>query len=82
MGVYDGRSNADLQARLTALLAAYDQLASGVQVAQASYSQSDGARSVAYRQTDLVRLQADILVIQKKLGIIHRARRQVRFVYR
>jgi len=81
MGVYDGRSNADLQARLTALLAAYDQLASGQQVGQASYSQSDGAKSVTYRATDLVRLQADILLLQQKLGIIRRARRQIRFVY-
>jgi hypothetical protein len=60
MGVYDGRSNAELQARLTALLAAYDLLVSGAQVAQASYSQSDGAKSATYRPTDLWRLQMDI----------------------
>ncbi len=77
MGVYDGRSNAELQARLTALLAAYDQLAAGGQVAQASYSQSDGAKSVTYRATDLVRLMADIELLQQKLGIIHRARRRM-----
>lgn len=82
MGVYDGRSRSDLQARLTALLNAYDQLVAGGQVAQASYSQSDGAKSVTYRATDLVRLQADIETIQQKLGIIRRARRQIRFVYR
>jgi hypothetical protein len=77
MGVYDGRSNADLQARLTALLAAYDQLVSGAQIAQASYSQGDGAKSVTYRETDLVRLQMDISLLQQKLGIIHRARRRL-----
>jgi hypothetical protein len=80
MGVYDGRSQSDLQARLAALTAAYDLLASGQQVAQASYSQSDGARSVTYRSTDLVRLQADIALIQHKLGG-RRARRQIRLVY-
>lgn len=36
MGVYDGRSRADLQARLSALQTVYDQLASGQQVASAS----------------------------------------------
>jgi hypothetical protein len=77
MGVYDGRSNADLQARLTALLAAYDQLVSGSQIVQASYSQGDGAKSVTYREADLVRLQMDISLLQQKLGIIHRARRRL-----
>ncbi|MDN7871277.1 gpW family head-tail joining protein [Burkholderia multivorans] len=82
MGVYDGRSRADLQARLSALQTVYDQLASGQQVASASYSQSDGARAVTYRATDLVRLQNDILLLQKKLGIICRARGQIRVIYR
>lgn len=81
MGVYDGRSQADLQARLTALLATYDQLAAGAQIAQASYSQGDGAKSVTYRETDLVRLQADISLLQQKLGIICRARRSPRFYF-
>lgn len=82
MGVYDGRSNAELQARLTALLDAYDQLTAGQMVATGTYGQGDGTKSVTFRQTDLVRLQADILLLQQKLGIIHRARRQIRFVYR
>lgn len=77
MGVYDGRSNADLQARLTALLSAYDQLVSGNQVAQANYAQGDGAKSVTFRPADLVRLQMDISLLQQKLGIIHRARRRM-----
>ncbi len=46
MGAYDGRSRADLQAQLTALLKAYDQLAAGQLVASANYSQSDGSRSL------------------------------------
>lgn len=82
MGAYDGRSRADLQAQLTALLSAYDQLVSGQQIAQASYSQSDGAKSVTYRAVDLGTLDGLISVLQQKLGIIRRARRQIRFVYR
>ena len=82
MGAYDGRSRADLQAQLTALLLAYDQLMSGQQVAQASYSQSDGAKSATYRATDLGLLDGAISIIQQKLGIVRRARRQIRFVYR
>jgi len=82
MGAYDGRSQADLQAQLTALLAAYDQLVAGQQIATASYSQSDGAKSVTYRATDLGILDGVISLLQKKLGIVCRARRQIRFVYR
>jgi len=78
MGVYDGRSTADLRARLTALLAAYDALVAGAQVAQASYSQGDGAKSVAYRPADIDRLNMDIMALQRKLGIIGRGRRGIR----
>ena len=81
MGVYDGRSNADLQARLSALLAAYDALVSGQQVAQATYAQGDGTKSVTFREADLVRLQADISLLQQRLGIIHRARRRIGIYY-
>ncbi|MBU9550398.1 gpW family protein [Burkholderia multivorans] len=82
MGAYDGRSRADLQAQLTALLMAYDQLAEGQSVASASYSQSDGSRSVTFRQTDLGLLDGLISKLQEQLGIVRRARRQIRFVYR
>ncbi|HDR9093366.1 gpW family head-tail joining protein [Burkholderia vietnamiensis] len=82
MGAYDGRSRADLQAQLTALLKAYDQLAAGQMVASANYSQSDGSRSVTFRQTDLGTLDGLISKLQEQLGIVRRARRQIRFVYR
>ncbi|WP_175829709.1 gpW family head-tail joining protein [Burkholderia cepacia] len=82
MGAYDGRSRSDLQAQLTALQTAYDQLMAGQQVATASYSQSDGARSATYRATDLGVLDGAISLIQQKLGIIRRARRKIRFVHR
>lgn len=82
MGAYDGRSRADMQAQLTALLSAYDQLMAGQQVATASYAQGDGSKSVTYRATDLGLLDGAISLLQQKLGIIRRARRQIRFVYR
>lgn len=77
MGVYDGRTTAELQACLAALLSAYDQLVAGKSVATGTYAQGDGTKSVTFRQTDRVGLQADILLLQKKLGIIHRARRRM-----
>ncbi|MBD1412868.1 gpW family protein [Burkholderia contaminans] len=82
MGVYDGLSTTDLQTRLTALQNAYFALSTGQQVASVSYSQGDGAKSVTYRQTDLVRLQADIALIQRKLGIAACGRRPIRFSMR
>lgn len=82
MGAYDGRSRADLQAQLTALQAAYDQLVAGQQVVTGSYAQGDGTRSVTFRPTDLGLLDGTISIIQQKLGIVRRARRQIRFVYR
>ncbi len=81
MGVYDGLSNTDLQACLTALQNAYFALSTGQQVATVSYSQADGAKSVTFRATDLVRLQADIALLQSKLGI-SRGRRPIRFSMR
>ncbi|MBV2180900.1 MAG: gpW family protein [Castellaniella sp.] len=82
MSVYDGMSQSDLQARLVALQTAYGQLLQGTQVASASYMQSDGSRTVSYRATDLSRLLGEITLIQQKLGIVCRARRQISFVMR
>jgi hypothetical protein len=82
MSVYTGMSRTDLQARLAALQQAYFELLSGTQVASASYSQSDGAKSVTYRAADLSRLQGEIALLQQMLGIVRRARRQINFVMR
>jgi len=82
MGVYDGMSRAELQARLNALRDAYFELLSGKQVASASYAQSDGSKSVTYRATDLSRLLGEITQLQQALGIVARARRQINFVMR
>lgn len=54
----------------------------GKQVAAASYAQSDGSKSVTYRATDLSRLQGEIALLQKLLGIVPRGRRQINFVMR
>jgi hypothetical protein len=68
MGAYSGMSRADLQAELTALRAARRSLVMGAQVAQASYSQGDGAKSVAYRPADIARLEMDIRQIEGQLS--------------
>jgi len=82
MSVYEGMSRSDLQARLAALQQAYFDLLSGKQVASASYGQSDGSKAVTYRAADLSRLQGEIAMLQQMLGIVPRARRQIKFVIR
>ncbi|CAB3779368.1 hypothetical protein LMG28688_00819 [Paraburkholderia caffeinitolerans] len=81
MGVYDGLTTAQLQTQLQALQNAYFALSTGQQVASVSYAQGDGSKSVTYRPADILRLQADIALIQKKLGLSH-GRRQIRFAMR
>lgn len=76
-----GMSRTDLQAQLTAVQTAYIELSSGKQVATASYTQGDGARSVTYRAADLGALTSLIRQLQQELGIIVRARRPIRFNY-
>lgn len=80
--VYLGMSRSDLQAQLAALQKAYLQLTTGQQIANVSYSQSDGSKSVTFRAADLGTLNAQIAELQKMLGLVHRARRQIRFIYR
>ncbi|MEQ0775907.1 gpW family head-tail joining protein [Paraburkholderia tropica] len=81
MGVYDGLTTAQLKTRLQALQDAYFALSTGQQVASVSYGQADGSKAVTYRAADIIRLQADIELIQKKLGIGH-GRRPIRFAMR
>lgn len=81
MGVYDGLNTVQLQARLSVLRDAYFALSTGQQVATVAYSQADGSKTVTFRATDLVRLQADIALLQQKLGISH-GRRPIRFAMR
>lgn len=84
MGAYDGRSRADLQAQLTALTEVYDAFASGQQVVTVTYSQGGGTRTVTYNKdsTNLGMLDGLISELQQRLGIIRKARRQIRFIYR
>ena len=78
MAITDGMSTADMQARLSALQAAYFDLISGAKVVTASYAQGDGNKSVTYQQTDIAHIIKSIQMLQKSLGLIShypRARR-------
>lgn len=70
MAITDGMSTADMQARLTALQAAYFDLSSGAKIVTATYNQGDGAKSVTYQQSDIAQIQRSILMLQKAIGII------------
>lgn len=79
--VYAGLSRTQLQTQLNVLQQAYMQLTSGKQIANVSYSQADGAKSVTYRAADLGMLTAQISEIQKLLGVVRHARRQIRLIH-
>ena len=80
--VFTGVEQATLQQWLTAAQTALFQLMSGVQVATASYTQGDGAKSVTYRQANIAQLNMLIMQLQQQLGITRRARRASRVVFR
>ncbi|MDR3408460.1 MAG: gpW family head-tail joining protein [Methylovirgula sp.] len=80
--IFAGVAPATLQAWLTSAQTALFQLQSGVQVANASYTQGDGAKSVSYRAPDMAALNLLIRQLQQELGIIRRARRPLRVWFR
>ncbi|MBN9096070.1 MAG: phage head-tail adapter protein [Pandoraea pnomenusa] len=71
-----------VQQALTNAQAALIQLQSGQKGVSFSYAQGDGTKSVTYQQADIAALTALIRQLQQQLGIIPRARRSFRFVYR
>ena len=77
-----GRPTAQLQADLAALQQAYIDLSSGAKGETYSYTQGDGAKSVTYTKANISQLVAAIREIQAQLGIITRARRPIRPLYR
>ena len=77
-----GRSTAQLQADLAQLQQAYIDLSSGAKGETYSYTQGDGAKSVTYTRANIAQLVAAIREIQAQLGIIPRARRPIRLLYR
>lgn len=78
MAITDGMSAADMQSRLSALQAAYFDLAAGGKIVTATYNQGDGTKSVTYTAADKADIYRAVLMLQKALGIIShypRARR-------
>ncbi|TCK39658.1 gpW protein [Paraburkholderia sp. BL8N3] len=80
--IFAGMSQEALQQALSNAQAALIALQTGTKGVSFSYTQGDGAKSVTYQQTDIAALTALIRQLQQQLGIICRARRPVRFVYR
>lgn len=74
-----GRATAQLQIDLANAQQAYIDLSTGVKGENFSYTQGDGAKSVTYTKANLGDLAAMIRMLQQQLGIVHRARRPVRF---
>lgn len=71
MAITDGMSVPDMQARLSALQAAYFDLSAGAKIVTATYNQGDGTKSVTYKPADLMQVYRSILMLQKALGIIN-----------
>jgi len=80
--LFAGMDRAALQAALSSAQQAYIALSSGEKEVTASYTQGDGARSVTFTQTDVAKLTTLIRQLQQQLGIVCRARRPLRFLYR
>lgn len=76
-----GMSTADLQAALAAAQQAYRDLMLGAKGVSFSYTQGDGARSVAYQQTNPQQVLAFINLVKAQLGMPS-GRRPVRFNFR
>ena len=80
--VFNGMTQAQLQAALTAAQQAYLDLSMGAKGVTFSYAQGEGSRSVTYTQTSVEKLSALILELQAALGMRRRARRPISFIYR
>ncbi|AKM29271.1 phage head-tail adapter protein [Pandoraea faecigallinarum] len=80
--IFAGMPTAAVQQALANAQAALIQLQSGQKGVSFSYAQGDGTKSVTYQQADIAALTALIRQLQQQLGIIPRARRSFRFVYR
>ncbi|KUR80767.1 gpW family head-tail joining protein [Novosphingobium sp. FSW06-99] len=80
--VFTGVAQSTLQQWLSVAQTALFQLQSGAQIANASYTQGDGAKSVTYRAPDMGALNVLIRQLQQELGIVRRARRPLRPYFR
>ncbi|WP_249189606.1 MULTISPECIES: gpW family protein [Burkholderia cepacia complex] len=80
--IFAGMSQTALQQALSNAQNALIELQTGAKGVTFSYTQGDGTRAVTYQQTDIAALTALIRQLQQELGIVCRARRPIRFVYR
>lgn len=76
-----GRPIAQLERDLAAAQDAYVELSSGAKVANATYAQGAGSRSVTYTPADLPAVQNLIRTLQQQLGIVSRARQPIQPVF-
>ena len=74
-----GISTTALQTALANAQQAYIDLSTGAKGESFSYTQGDGSKAVTYTKANLPALAALIRQLQQQLGIIHHARRPVRF---
>jgi hypothetical protein len=82
MSIYAGMTIAQKQAALSKALAAHINLSTGSLGESFSYTQGDGGKTVTFTRATLPNLKAMIDQLQQELGIIRRARRPIRLVYR
>lgn len=80
--IFAGMSQTDLQTQLANAQQAYIDLSTGAKGESYSYTQGDGAKSVTFTRANLGQLSALIRMLQQELGIVPRARRPVRFMFR
>lgn len=80
--MFTGMTQPQLVAALAAAQQAYIDLLTGNKGVTFSYTQGDGAKSVTYKPAEAGALAALIRELQQASGLIGRARRPVRFLYR
>jgi hypothetical protein len=81
VGLLAGMPTAQLQSNLAAAQQAYLELSTGSKVANATYAQGAGSRSVTYSPADMAAVQVLIRTLQMELGFIDRARAPIRPVF-
>lgn len=79
--VFAGMTTAQLQAALAAAQQAYTDLLTGQKVVDVSYAQGDGNKHVRYTETNIQNLVALIAELRAQLGLQHRVRRPITFIY-
>jgi len=82
MSVFDGMPAEQLRAALASAQVALIDLQTGKAYSSVSYTQGDGAKSVARRVTTVAEVTALIQQLQRALGICRTGRRPLRFAFR